>query len=321
MKTRISRREFLKVSAQGVAVAGFSGLAGHGCTSLAKASGFSEDKDPSLWVTSQIEHFTLTSPLNTLNIQTGEKAFDKPIVGFSRGDDPIFRQYKKIIGPYHWTPLELFHLTFPDVPVRDDELTVISWVHPITESIRSDLRKKREIPSEKWVRNRLYGEELNNAQRKYLADVLTASGHQAIAPTLSPKYKATFWAPWSERHAAYVCGLGTFGLCDGLITPRGKAIRLGSVVAKIQIEPTLRPYDNHHAYCLHYAKGTCGMCMKRCPAGAITDSGHDKMKCYIQKTSTQEYAKNKLHLTGEDAYGCGFCQTGVPCESEIPVKS
>ena len=34
---------------------------------------------------------------------------------------------------------------------------------------------------------------------------------------------------WSERHAAFVSGLGTFGLCDGLITPVGKAMRCGSV--------------------------------------------------------------------------------------------
>ena len=59
----------------------------------------------------------------------------------------------------------------------------------------------------------------------------------------------------SERHAAYAAGLGTFGLCDGLITPKGKAMRCGSVVARIQIAATPRPYEDHHAYCLFYAKG------------------------------------------------------------------
>jgi ferredoxin len=319
VKTRLSRREFIKVSVQGAAIAGFTGLTGYGYRSLAMAADISQAGNPALRVTSLIENFTLTSSLNTLNMQPEEKAFDKPIVGFASGADPIFQQYKKIIGPYHWTPLEIFKLTFPEVKARDEDLTVISWVHPITKSIKTDLRKKKDIPSEKWVRNRLYGEALNNAQRKYISEVLTKAGHHAIAPTQSPSYIATFWAPWSERHSAYVCGLGTFGLCEGLITPKGKAIRLGSVVAKIQIDPTPRPYDNHHAYCLFYAKGTCGMCIKRCPAGAITKEGHDKMKCYMQKTSTQEYAKNKYHLTRDDAYGCGFCQTGVPCESKIPV--
>lgn len=31
----------------------------------------------------------------------------------------------------------------------------------------------------------------------------------------------TFGSNWSERHAAYVCGLGTFGLSKGLITDKG----------------------------------------------------------------------------------------------------
>ena len=121
---------------------------------------------------------------------------------------------------------------------------------------------------------------------------------------------------WSERHAAYAAGLGTFGLCDGLITPKGKAIRCGSVVARIQVPATPRPYQDHHAYCLYYAKGICGLCTTRCPAGAVTKSGHNKMACSKQCNATAEYADKQLGLKG---YGCGFCQTGVPCESKIPV--
>ena len=34
---------------------------------------------------------------------------------------------------------------------------------------------------------------------------------------------------WSERHVAYVCGLGTFG-CQGLITSKGLAGRFGSII-------------------------------------------------------------------------------------------
>ena len=77
-----------------------------------------------------------------------------------------------------------------------------------------------------------------------------------------------FSSAWSERHIAHACGLGTFGLCDGLITPVGKSMRLGSVIAQMPVEPASRPYTDHHAYCLHYARGTCGVCMQRCPVGA-----------------------------------------------------
>lgn len=318
LEKALNRRKFLKISAQGAAIAGISGIAGSNIPEIIAAE-ISRSEDPAAWITSLIQEFTLKSPLNSLRNETNERAFDEPLVGFSRGDDPIYQQYKNIIGPYHWTPLEIFRLTFPDVRAHADELSVISWVHPLTESIKADLRKETRNPSEKWVRNRLYGEELNDAQRKYVSDVLTQSGHHAVAPTLSPGYQATFQANWSERHAAYVSGLGTFGLCDGLITPRGKSVRLGSVVARIQIDPTPRPYEDHHAYCLFYAKGVCGMCIKRCPAGAISKSGHDKWKCYSHKESTRQYANKNFNLKGEGAYGCGFCQTGVPCESGIPV--
>jgi len=36
-----------------------------------------------------------------------EPVFDAPLVGFVRGNDPIFDQYKEIIGPHHFTPFEI----------------------------------------------------------------------------------------------------------------------------------------------------------------------------------------------------------------------
>lgn len=36
-----------------------------------------------------------------------------------------------------------------------------------------------------------------------------------------------FASSWSERHTAHFCGLGTFGVSDGLITSVGKAVRVG----------------------------------------------------------------------------------------------
>jgi epoxyqueuosine reductase QueG len=112
--------------------------------------------------------------------------------------------------------------------------------------------------------------------------------------------------------------LGTFGLCDGLITPLGKAVRVGSVIARIKIPPTPRPYEDHRAYCLFHSKGICKKCVSRCPAGALTEAGHDKKKCRSHvRPVTEEYVK--AHY-GFDGFGCGLCQTGVPCESRIPFS-
>ena len=123
---------------------------------------------------------------------------------------------------------------------------------------------------------------------------------------------------WSERHAAYAAGLGTFGLSDGLITARGKAIRAGSVVAKIKIEPTPRTYNDPHAYCAFFADGSCGKCIDRCPVRAISPAGHDKERCRAHLLAGREYVSKTY---GFEGYGCGLCQVGVPCEKGIPVKA
>lgn len=124
---------------------------------------------------------------------------------------------------------------------------------------------------------------------------------------------------WSERHAAYVSGHGTFGLCDGIITRKGKAVICGSVIVLVVIPPTVREYDDHHAWCLHYAKGRCDGCIKRCPAGAVTSQGHNKKRCREYCFGPgKEYMREQF---GFDEYICGLCQSGVPCESKSPVFS
>ncbi len=315
MKLELNRREFLKVSAQGVAIAGL--------TRSALAAQILEKENPAAWITSLIVDYVAKSPGNSIRNPENEKAWAEPLVGFARGDDPIYQQFKgEPIGPFHWTPSEIFSLTFPEIFVKPEELSVISWILPHTEAIKADLRKQKTNPSEKWIRARIYGEEFNEDLRKYVAETLNKSGHAAVVPILSKSFRMGnserygMASSWSERHAAYAAGLGTFGLCDGLITPKGKAIRCGSVVARIQVPATPRPYQDPHAYCLYYAKGICGMCTTRCPAGAVTKSGHNKVACAKQCNATAEYADKQLGLKG---YGCGFCQTGVPCESKIPV--
>ena len=276
-----------------------------------------------LWIEGIVRNFLIHSPENTLKNQAKDRAFEEVIIGFSKGDDPLYRAYKELVGPFHWTPLEIFSRTFPEVEIEPDELTVIAWVvahHPLT---KEDNRREKFYPSERWARARIFGEEVNEKLRRHVVAALEAEGYAAVAPALSPHWeqkaseKYVFASTWSERHAAYASGLGTFGLCDGLITPLGKAVRVGSVIARIRIPPTPRPYEDHHAYCLFYSKGICKKCTSRCPVGALTEAGHDKIKCRSHvRPVTEEYVK--AHF-GFDGYGCGLCQTGVPCESKIPL--
>ena len=283
-----------------------------------------QSDDPVSWIVTLIHNFIRESPENTLKNESGDKAFEKALVGFSSGADPLYEAYKEHIGPFHWTPLEIFKLAFPADDVRPEELTVISWVLPHIEVTKADNRKETVYPSERWARARGFGEDFNIELRRHVLATLEEAGYQAVAPQLFAEWtreisdRYGFASTWSERHAAYASGLGTFGLCDALITPVGKAMRLGSVVARIQIPPTPRPYEDRHAYCLFFTDGICGKCISRCPVHALSEAGHDKVKCWeYVEVKMAEYVKSKY---GFDGYGCGLCQTKVPCESKIPAS-
>ncbi|MDM8524477.1 epoxyqueuosine reductase [Desulfococcaceae bacterium HSG8] len=271
-----------------------------------------------------VRDFITESPENTLCNRACEKAFENPLVGFSKGDDPLYDAYKKHVGEFHWTPKEVFTTAFPELSADPGELTVVSWILPQTKATKTDNRKQQAYPSERWARSRVYGEIVNEKLRSHLVNALQKEGYPAAAPALLPQWERKtsetygFASTWSERHAAFASGLGTFGLCDGLITPRGKAMRTGSVIVKIRTDPAPRPYKDHHEYCLFFTKGVCGKCISRCPAGAITHAGKDKVRCsqYI-RSEAAEFVKSNY---GFDGYGCGLCQTAVPCESGIPVK-
>jgi len=271
-----------------------------------------------------IADFIATSPANTMGTEAGEPAWEGALVGFASGADPIWQQYKEYIGAFHWTPWEVFTQYRPEEAARPEELTVVSWVLPQRQVVRRANRRAKKYPSEEWARIRVFGEEFNVALRRHLVQSLEQAGRAAIAPMLVPNWtivqsqRFSYASSWSERHAAHAAGLGTFGLCDGLITAAGKALRAGSVVARIAVDPTPRPYAHHRAYCLHFAEGTCGQCIDRCPVGAITEAGHDKEKCREHLVRSRVYVEKTYKFVG---YGCGLCQVGVPCEAGIPVKA
>ena len=281
-------------------------------------------QDVGAWIENVIRTFIITSPDNTMEYGKAETAWDDVLVGFASGADPIWQQYKEYIGAFHWTPWEIYNQHAPLEPAAPDELTVISWVLPQKKRVRDANRRARKYPAEPWARIRVFGEAFNIALRHHVVKRLGDTGHMAIPPMLVPNWtivkseRFSYASSWSERHAAHAAGLGTFGLCDGLITKKGKAMRAGSVIAKIAVEPTPRPYADHRAYCLFFAEGTCGKCIDRCPVRAITEAGHDKEKCREHLAHSREFVAKTYQFEG---YGCGLCQVGVPCEETIPVKS
>ncbi len=190
--------------------------------------------------------------------------------------------------------------------------TVISYFMPFAREIRESNRLAG-LPSEEWVSARIDGEVFNSAVRGFLVHLLEELDADAVAPVSDMRFCITDRiANWSERHAAFAAGLGTFGLHRALITAKGTAGRFGSVVTTLAIEPTPRIYTGLHDNCLFYAKGTCCACIKRCPPGIITKEGKDNKACsdYIDAEVLPRFAPR---------YGCGKCSTAVPCEYRSPA--
>jgi ferredoxin len=280
--------------------------------------------EPAQFIEEEIKAFASTSPLNRLLETDNQFMFDEPLVQFADGDDPIFTEYKTIIASTHFTAREALAETYnkspQDMPAR---LAIISWILPITSITRESNRRQTRTPSRPWSYTKWHGEKkLNDGIREHMVELLTKMGYLAAAPLLQPYYR-TFrnekgaYSNWSERHIAYAAGLGTFSLSDGFITERGIAHRCGSVATDLELPISPRTATSPYSNCLFYIGVNCRACINRCPAGAITEKGHDKVKCGANIGSTRYL----MEQYGVGEHGCGLCQTKVPCESKNPTKN
>ena len=282
---------------------------------LTEAEKLNFRQEPVRGVMDFIKKFVAESPVNRLKDFDNSAIFEEPLVGFASGDDPLFGEYKKIIGEHHLIPQEAMEKAGK---VASRNLSIITWVLPIAADTKKSNRPEKTYPTRRWGHTRFYGEQFNDALRNATAEMLEGMGFPSVAPVTS-KF---FWASvsrgttnWSERHALYAAGMGTFGISDGFITAKGMAMRCGSVVTTLELPPTPRPYKNHMANCPYVMDGSCGRCIERCPSGAITKDGHDKSKCMAHMKSVYD----KLHTDFQvEIIGCGLCQTRVPCEMAIP---
>ena len=283
------------------------------------------ENNPAQFIEQEIKEFARTSPVNRMPFIEDYIIFDEPLVKFADGDDSIFTEYKSIIASTHLTPREALAKAYSknpkDIPAH---LSVVSWILPISERTRKSNRSETLVPSRLWSHTRWYGEKFNEALREHAVEVLTELGYLAVAPFLQPYFKIDRnekgpYSNWSERHIAYAAGHGTFSLSDGLITERGIAHRCGSVATDLVLPASPRTAESPYSNCLFYAGVSCNACIKRCPAGAISEKGHDKIKCqaYLRDIG---YSASKEYDNDRSIAGCGLCQVKVPCEFQNPTK-
>jgi len=264
------------------------------------------------------ESFCMTSPLNYVGDDwgldkklVGMQLLDKPIMKVGCADDPWFEKLKnpEIVGP---------HFKLPKVWL-DDAKTVISFFFPTGEQIRNSNRGQNPVPSLEWTVGRVEGQRFIDAFGAYLKTTIISQGYSAVHPYLDDRYVCTHPDPkedvppynsnWSERHVAFVCGLGTFGLHDCIITEKGCAGRLLSLITNIDLELDERDYSERFDYCIK-----CGQCISKCPFEAIkADGNKDIIECAkLQRFYHRVFIKPRV--------GCGKCLVGIPCENSRPNK-
>lgn len=249
----------------------------------------------------------------------GTKIFNIPIFSFGSADDELFKKLKEpsVIGEHFLLPKEWL----------TNAKTVISFFLPFSKQVRESNYHDQKWPSAEWLHARIEGQELLNKLCSFLKEKIEKENYKSIVPIFDSRFWSNtndkkkelnknknqldpplFTSNWSERHTAYICGLGTFGLSKGLITKKGIAGRFGSIVTEKYFRPDKRKYDMVSEYC-----SRCGECAKQCPVNAISlQNGKNHFICSdFLKITRSKYSPR---------YGCGKCQVNVPCENKIPIK-
>lgn len=250
-------------------------------------------------------HWNRVSPEEAISPQlAGVQIYDAPLMGCSDAADGLYRELQRpeVVGP---------QLILPEGWLPGAR-TVVSLFFPFTEAVRRS-NTGGALPSPLWLHGRIEGQRFLSKLAEHLAGALEQAGYRAVVPVLSSQFRINdvaagmpFGSNWSERHAAFISGLGTFCLSKGLITEKGVAGRFISLVTDAVFQPTPRPYTDIYEFCTK-----CGACARRCPVDAISlEGGKEHPPC-------SAYQK-KMGKMFSPRYGCGKCQVGVPCEARNP---
>ena len=240
----------------------------------------------------------------------GLRFFDAPIAAMCRADDPGFEVIKRpeVVGEHFLLPTEWL----------PEAKTVISIYLPNTMEVIESNNKDKVQPSWEWLFGRVDGQNHMLATGELVKNALIEEGYKAVVPVSDPRYimrvaeripaPIPVWSSnWSERHIAYVAGLGTFGRHTNFISKLGCCGRIISVVTDWEAEPTPKDYDGIFDYC-----ADCGACYAACPAQALSENGKEKSKCSLfLRENCAQYSPR---------YGCGKCQTSMPCATKSMQK-
>ena len=234
----------------------------------------------------------------------------EPLVGFADAAHPDILNLREIISPSHKLPAD----------VLASASVIIAYFIPFTRELAATNSSDGDLSSPEWA---LAYEETNAMFRKmneYLIAKLYGMGYEAAVSSEAYTFdQEKLVSNWSHRHFARAAGLGTFGLNNMLITRKGCCGRYGTVVTNLDVEPD-RPLREE--LCIYKKNGRCGICIRRCPSGALSREGYERRECYrvLRKNAElyQDFGSSYADASGDQPNSagsevCGKCVTNVPC--------
>lgn len=225
----------------------------------------------------------------------------EPLVAFARADDPLFKKLKDLVDKDHALPHDLL----------PGARSVIAYFIPFNHRVaESNIPGRYCSPA--WATAYVETNRLIGLINRRLEEALVEKGCRAgFAPATHNFDPLTLRSSWSHRSAAFITGLGTFGLNRMLITTKGCCGRIGTLVTDLKLPPTPRPETEN---CLYKAGGGCTDCLDRCVNKALTIDGLDKQSCYKMLLTNGNY----LADSDNTADVCGKCLVDIPCSFKIP---
>ena len=230
-------------------------------------------------------------------------AWRTPLAGFCSASDPLFQELKKVVSPTHALPHDLLA----------SAQTVIAYFIPFGRSI-AESNKAGRPASRAWAELYVQTNNLIRALGEHMKGLLEALGYESMAPPATHNFdRERLISDWSHRHAAYIAGLGTFGLNNMLITHRGCCGRIGSLITSLAVTADERPTQER---CLYRHNSSCMLCVGRCVGSALFPDRFERNKCYAM---CQENEARFKDLGKADV--CGKCLVGLPCSLTDPVHA
>ena len=257
-----------------------------------------------------IEHENAEAPYDDL--------WQAPLAGFADAKGTYVQSLRSIVHPEHQMPQE----------VLEDAKIIIAIFVPFGKWVaetNAEANAGACLASPEWAESY----ELTNAMlgrlNEHLIDVLHRLGYEGKTPSEAEVfYRDEVISHWSFRHIAYAAGLGTFGLNNMIITEKGCAGRITTIVTDLDVPPD---HPKKEEACLWMRNGTCGACIGRCPAQALGKEHFDRYKCFEQCLKNAEiytsFGNSYASAPGQEAAEsgsevCGKCLAELPCTYRIP---